>query len=117
MKMWSNHILVALAFSAASSVAIAAQDTKPSAGEAPAESGGIPSFSQIDADNSGFIEPEEAQGVTGLDMERADADNDGAIGKEEFEYAKRNLMPTKGEMNLPGTGKPNVPADVEEKKQ
>ena len=115
MNTWSSRVLLALAFSAASTVAVAAQHMKPGAGETAGGEGGIPSFSQIDKDNSGFIESKEAQGVAGLDMKTADADNDGTINPEEFEYAKRNLMPTKGEMNLPGTGKPNVPAEVEKK--
>lgn len=114
MNARSNRILLALAFSAASSLAFAEAGNSSAAGQ-PATNGQIPSFQEIDKDNSGYIDENEAQAVAGLDMQNADADNDGRVSEEEFAYAKRNLMPTKGEMNLPSTGKPNVPAETDKK--
>lgn len=111
MNAWSSRILVAFAFSAASAMSFGAGESASEGARAETD-GELPSFQQIDEDNSGFIEPSEAQDVAGLDMQNADADNDGKVSPEEFGYVKRNLMPG-GEMNLPGTGKPNVPAEVE----
>lgn len=120
MNIWNHRILLALAFSAGSTLAFGAGDPygtgeAGAAGQAASEQ--LPSFEKIDADNSGFIEQSEAEAVAGLDMKTADADNDGKVSAEEYGYAKRNLMPTKGEMNLPSTGNPNVPAEVEPKQR
>lgn len=115
MKTWSSRILLALAFSAASSLAFAAEEQAPGSGQPAGQE--LPSFEQIDADSNGYLEQNELQDLAGIDWKEADGDNDGRVNVQEFEYAKRNLMPTKGEMNLPSTGDPNVPADVEVNKK
>lgn len=106
MKLLSRTVLMAFAFSAVSSVALA--QTQPGSaggsGGATTESGasgagsgagaaggtgasGATSFGDLDKDSDGYISSEEAAGVSGLDVQSADTDNDGRLSRTEFEAA------------------------------
>jgi len=52
-------------------------------------SGQSSSFTQLDADSSGYIEPAEASNAAGLDFSAADTDADGRVSRTEFEAAMR----------------------------
>ncbi len=79
-----------------------------SSGSAGASSGGQPSsFTQLDADSSGYIEPAEASNAAGLDFNAADADADGRVSRTEFEAAMRKAgtgQGSDGSTQAPSTG-------------
>lgn len=48
---------------------------------------GLPAFEEVDANGDGMISEEEAEAVEGLDFATADANQDGAIDRVEYEEA------------------------------
>lgn len=90
MKFSNAKWILAIAFSAASSLALAAGETADKPMEQTGAGGGAAgatSFSDLDKDSSGYIESGEAAGATGLDMSSADTDGDGKLSRTEFESA------------------------------
>lgn len=92
-------MFIALAFSAASMTALAAEErpgaASPGSGQesSMSESGSataMPSFEQADQDGSGSVEISEATGIAGLDMSAADTDSDGKLSRSEYEAAQKS---------------------------
>lgn len=81
MKRLNTFLVVALATSAWTLSAHAAQEQKGKSGE-------WASFQKVDTDGSGMISKEEASAVQGLDFSKADRNNDGQLSKSEYEAAK-----------------------------
>jgi len=48
---------------------------------------GAPSFEEVDSNGDGLISAEEAAAIEGLDMATADANQDGALDRVEYEAA------------------------------
>jgi Ca2+-binding EF-hand superfamily protein len=44
-----------------------------------------PEFDEVDTNNDGFIDREEAAAVEGLDFDAADTNQDGVIDRQEYE--------------------------------
>lgn len=90
----SVPVLIALAFSAASVTALAAEERPGAGGQESAAGAGsataMPSFEQADKDGSGAVEVSEATGIAGLDLSAADKDNDGKLSRSEYEAAKQS---------------------------
>ncbi len=91
-----RHFSFVLALSAAVPFAAQAQGDRPDPAvggyeveieRAPIGAQTAPSFTQIDADNSGYVDRDEAKLVTGLMFSDADEDDDGKLSRSEFEAA------------------------------
>lgn len=52
--------------------------------------GSMPAFEEVDADGDGNVSQQELQdaGVQGIDVQTADQDQDGVLGRDEYEQAK-----------------------------
>lgn len=102
MKLSTMKWILAIAFSAASSLALAAGESaeKPmGATGADAGAAGATSFSDLDKNSDGYVDSTEAADVTGLDMSSADTDGDGKLSRTEFEAAMKGGEPS----TTPGT--------------
>lgn len=73
--------------SAGSSTSGGSVGSSTSSGAAGSSSSAMPSFSQADADSNGAIDKSEAGAITGLDMSSADSDSDGKLSRTEYEAA------------------------------
>ncbi|CAG5079578.1 EF-hand domain-containing protein [Parvicella tangerina] len=51
--------------------------------------GGSPSFTQLDTNNDGVVDKDEAEGPIRNDFSKIDANGDGLISKSEFENAPK----------------------------
>jgi len=111
MKVPSKTVLMAIAFSAASSLAFAqggatggaTGGTGGAGGAGGGAAGGSGAFSQMDQDGNGYIDEKEASGISGLDMQSADTDGDGQLSRTEFEAAMQQGGGTSGG-GMPGAG-------------
>ena len=123
--MIKKQVLLALAFSAASSLAFAAGADKPMGaagsdkpmGAAGSDSGAAgssgattgagasagTSFSDLDKDGNGYIDAGESAGVSELDATTADTDNDGRLSRSEYEAAMKGGAGGTG-AGTPGAG-------------
>lgn len=119
MKLFSKTLLMAFAFSAVSGLAVAAGDKAASESSgasgssgAAAESGsaagasGSTSFSSVDKDGNGYVDANEAAGISGLDMKAADTDADGRLSRTEFEAAVQGGASSGGSSSSPGSSSP-----------
>ncbi|HEY8554220.1 MAG TPA: EF-hand domain-containing protein [Burkholderiales bacterium] len=110
MKVPSKTVFMAIAFSAASSLAFAqggATGGATGGGTGGAEggaAGGSGAFSQLDQDGNGYIDEKEASGISGLDMQSADTDGDGQLSRTEFEAAMQSGGSSGSGGGMPGAG-------------
>ncbi|BAU47416.1 hypothetical protein SVA_0837 [Sulfurifustis variabilis] len=93
---------VALAFSAASALAVAAEQETLTGDSGPPAA--MPSFEQADKDKSGSVEASETTGIAGLDLTAADKDNDGKLSRSEYESAKQSHERGTGGSTAPEPG-------------
>ncbi|HEX7045663.1 MAG TPA: hypothetical protein VF203_13735 [Burkholderiales bacterium] len=114
MKVPSKTVLMAIAFSAASSLAFAqggatggaTGGTGGAGGAGGGAAGASGAFSQADQDGNGYIDEKEASEISGLDMQSADTDSDGQLSRTEFEAAMQQGGGTSGSSgsSMPGAG-------------
>lgn len=112
MKLFSKTVLMAFAFSAVSGVVAAAGESGAASGGATggaeagagAGAGAATSFSDLDKNNNGYVDADEAEGVSGLDLKAADTDADGRLSRTEFEAA----MQAGGAGSAPGGTAPGA---------
>ena len=104
MKFLNKALLIGVALSSISGVAVAGGGSKAEAGAgsqaAMSEKGNLPSFSEVDKDNNTFVDAQEAAAAN-IEIGAVDTNYDGRLDKTEWERAAGKVPGPDAEAKTP----------------